>query len=194
MQLKEIWKQIKMNKSYEISDLGNVRSVDRTIKYSDGRVMKWKGRLMKKQNWTNGYQFVFLSSNKTGYQQYSIHRLVAIAFIDNPNKLPQVNHKNGIKTDNRAGNLEWVTMSGNNFHSYRTGLKKHHRCWLGKTGYSHNKSKEVIERDEHGKELRRFGSGRECMSFIGKINLGAYIKRGKPYKGKFYTYCIRKDL
>ena len=69
----------------------------------------------------NGYSSVDLCKDGT-IKKYLIHRLVAEAFIPNPEKKPQVNHINGIKTDNRLDNLEWCTHSENMLHSYKQGL------------------------------------------------------------------------
>jgi hypothetical protein len=71
----------------------------------------------------NGYTYVSLSC-----KQYSIHRLVAKYFIPNPQGLPVVNHKNGVKTDNRAENLEWCTHSQNTQHCYDSGMSKKSRA------------------------------------------------------------------
>lgn len=100
--------------SYEVSSMGNVRSLDRLNVGGS-----WlKGRLMKTAMTHNGYMRVKLSSKgkQTGY---FVHRLVAQAFITNPDDKPQVNHINENKTDNRVSNLEWVTIRENAVHGTR---------------------------------------------------------------------------
>jgi hypothetical protein len=108
----EIWKRINGYPNYEISTLGNVKS------YACGR-----DKLLLKIKGSNGYYFVNLSNKGKAYP-INIHRLVAENFIPNQNDTLQVNHINGVKTDNRIENLEWVTLSENIKHAYRTGIFK----------------------------------------------------------------------
>lgn len=88
-----------------------------------GRVKATKGNIKSSRMQNSGYRTMDLYKNNV-QKTCTVHRLVAIAFLENPHDKPNVNHKNGDKTDNRLINLEWVTVSENNNHAIRTGLRK----------------------------------------------------------------------
>ncbi len=109
---------------YYVTDTGEVWSYDREYTIPIHNIKKIrKGRKIKTSKGTNGYLSISLCKNGI-VESFSHHRLVAFHFIKNPLKKPQVNHKNGIKTDNRAENLEWMTAKENSFHAFKTGLSK----------------------------------------------------------------------
>lgn len=124
--LMEEWKAIEGADGYEVSNLGNVRSIDRVKalrnRYGSTNIRTYKGRAIKPQRFGNGYLFVALGR---GGSARLVHRLVAAAFVEGDNSL-QVNHKNGIRHNNRAENLEWVSCSDNHRHSYQSLQRKTH--------------------------------------------------------------------
>lgn len=118
----ETWKDIPTYEGlYQISNTGKVKSISRWWDIGLGRRKLLKERILK-HAFTTGYPSVALC-DKRGQKTTLIHRLMANAFIPNPDNLPQVNHKNGIRHDNRLENLEWVTSQENIQHAY-TVLKR----------------------------------------------------------------------
>lgn len=111
---KEIWKEIEgFGGNYSVSSEGRVRS-NGLLKGKNSKV-----RILKTEMTSKGYLRVGMV--KDGKQKhYLLHRLVAIAFLDNPNNLPDVNHKNDCKTDNRLVNLEWMSRRDNMNYGERT--------------------------------------------------------------------------
>lgn len=102
---------------YEVSNMGNIRSVDRVVVEKTGKINALKGLALKKCRHKDGYLHVTLCKNCV-QKKVLIHRLVCQAFLDNPNEYDQVNHLNGRKDDNRLENLEWCNNSINQIHAF----------------------------------------------------------------------------
>lgn len=112
--MKEIWKDITgYDYQYKISNLGRIKKITEN-----------KEVILKQGIGGSGYYKVNLRKNKKQIT-YNTHRLIAIYFIPNPLNKPEVNHKNGIKTDISIDNLEWNTCSENKYHAYKNNLINH---------------------------------------------------------------------
>lgn len=120
----ENWKKVVgFEEQYEISNIGNLRSVDRLVDHYKGGKRLYKGTNKKLRLNKDGY-FRCNLKNKGKRFDFTIHRLVAISFLEKPIGKDFVNHINGIKTDNRVENLEWCTCGENTIHAVKERLIK----------------------------------------------------------------------
>lgn len=138
----EIWKDIKGHEGHhQISSFGRVKSIERFVCNSLGNIQLCKGKIFNPNIDRYGYKKIALRINgKRKY--YTIHRLVAMAFIPNPENKPQVNHIDEVKLNNNVSNLEWVTAQENTTHN-DSHIKR------GK-----KKRKKVIQKDLKGNVLK----------------------------------------
>lgn len=127
----EIWKPINGYEGlYEISNLARVRTVAHRMRRKSGAMCPVKSKIKTQNKGKNGYKTVALVKNNIT-KTTAVHRLVAIAFIPNPDCKRCVNHKDGNKHNNSLGNLEWATHSENNKHAFDMGLRSSRRDMNG---------------------------------------------------------------
>lgn len=134
--MKEVWKPVKNYEGiYEVSNYGNVRSVDRHIPHREGVADFFKGKMLKPYKRKRGYLTVCLYKDFKPCSKY-VHRLVAEAFIENKEMLPIVNHIDENPGNNCVTNLEWCTQKHNVNHgtakerSRETKRKKPHSIYI----------------------------------------------------------------
>lgn len=119
--MKEIWKDINGYEGlYQISNMGNVKSLERFVHRCDGVVQHRKERIMCKRESSDGYYMAKFNVDNTS-KSIGIHRLVAQAFLPNQNKLNEVNHKDCNRKNNCVDNLEWCTHKDNVRYSIQQG-------------------------------------------------------------------------
>ena len=172
----EIWRDvIGYEGLYKVSNLGRIKSLNRKIS-SNKRV---KGVIRSQQKNENGYMTIQLHKNNT-IKDFKVHRLVAQAFIPNPNNLPQVNHKDENKTNNNLINLEWCTSKYNN--SYGTKIERS-IAWCRKKVYQYDTNFNLIKIYESITECVR-QTGYDRKSIENRCNLDEI----KLYKNFIWRY------
>jgi hypothetical protein len=170
-----IWKPVVgFEGYYEVSNTGLIKRAKGKTIYKDGRIAFFSETILKPSINKKGYLTVYLSKNSKKYS-ITIHRIVAIAFINNFNNKPQVNHINCDKKDNSVSNLEWCTNSENQYHAVKNNLISHGELHLS----AKLNNIKVIEI----RELFKYKTTKE-LSFIYNVSISTInsIKYKKTWK------------
>ncbi|MCF1614639.1 NUMOD4 motif-containing HNH endonuclease [Tetragenococcus koreensis] len=176
--MKENWTEIiGYEGAYEISTYGRVKSLNRIIKNSRGTTMYIKGKMLKPNLNDSGYPKVCLHY-KGKQNTFKVHRLVAGHFIENPDNLPEVNHKDENKLNNFVNNLEWCTSRYNINYGTRGNRQ------------SKTKGKKVRAIDSNGKVVVSFDVVRKASAYGYSYQRISECARGliKTYKGLKWEY------
>ena len=169
----EIWKQVTDNDNYEVSNTGRIR---RRGSVNDRSTYEKKG-----------YQLIDLYKDGERSKK-RVNRIVAEAFIPNPDNKPEVNHKDGNKQNNNVDNLEWVTSKENCRHAWDNGLMKPTYSMLGKKNPNAGRKGKPIRVVETGEV---FGTLKECEEAIGGDNrhINDCLRgRQKTHRGYHFEY------
>lgn len=169
---------------YEVSNYGSVRSLGIMFRAGYGQLVPKYGRVLAKIKMPNGYLKAHMWRNKKGLLK-SIHRIVAEAFIPNPDNKPFVNHINGNKSDNRIQNLEWCTARENSIHARSLGLIARRPVEVPSA------FKAVLQTDLNGNVICEYESIKAAASVTGIPNsnivacLKGRIRRTRTYRWKY---------
>ena len=163
----EIWRDIEGYHNYQVSNLGRVKSLERNVIKGRGGLYKIEEKILKSRKDKNGYLLINLCKEGE-MRSYLVHRLVASAFLDNPNNLPQVNHKDEDKTNNRVENIEYCDRSYNiNYGNRNEKMAK-------------SRSIPILQFTKDGEFVRRWDSSTQVEKELGIDNSSiAKCCRGK---------------
>ena len=186
----EIWKPVKgFEEFYEVSNYGRVRSKDRERKVPFGRRGIQKGKVLKQNTNSKGYLRVPLTDGNCK-KYYFVHSLVGEAFVENPNELPVINHKDFNPLNNHAENLEWTTNLGNTRYSLERGRFNRTPEWISKLKASLDAkmAKSVIGTNIKTGEIIIFKAINDCKKMGFQPSCVSNCCNGIRQKHKGYTW------
>lgn len=180
--MKEIWKAVLGYEGlYEVSDIGRVRSVGRLVNGREGQMLTVKERVLKPDVNQLGYRRVTLSKDGKA-KRFAVHRLVALAFIPNPDGLPCISHEDDDPTNNSVGNLRWCTYAYNN-------NRDRHRQLLSESSKRTARKRKVAQYTIDGELVAVFDSIRDAAAENGVLHTGiqsccvGYIRNNRTKSG-----------
>lgn len=197
--MEEIWKPIEgFEDIYEVSNLGRVKSLDRTIKYGarqyvnkfgtivneKASTMQLPGKIRRPGKDFDGYPEIHLQANDGRSKYCRVHRLVAQAFIPNPDNLPLIDHIDGNKSNNCVNNLRWCTAKQNIHYAMER---------LG-NWFKDNKAscKRIFAYNKYGERVGEYESLKACAEALGYSDNGGSLltqkKKHRPYKSLCFIY------
>ena len=188
----EIWKSVKgYDGIYEVSNFGRVKSLDRYIVRNDGITQLRKGKIIAQSLNSDGYcQLKLCKDGNT--KTVRVHRIVAEAFIPNPNELSDVNHIDCNRTNNHVDNLEWLSWEDNVKHSANKGNYK--RYGERNSNYGNTTLKEFYKNNpEEKKKLARKGSQNGRCRKVKLFDLNKDLIKEFEYIGECVEYLINEN-
>jgi hypothetical protein len=174
--MERIWKKIPGYSLYEVS------------KYGEIKTFNWKNKgiekIMKPALDACGYLRTVLKRDFDGKLcTVKVHRMVALSFLENPENKPMVNHKNGIRNDNRVSNLEWCTNSENIKHSFTIGLSSNKGSKNPSATLTEEQAQEILDNYEFGKKSKKGITKKQLAEkYNTTINVISFLVQRRTWK------------
>lgn len=181
--MEEVWKDIEGYEGlYQVSNLGRVRSLDRVVKSERTGYKTVYGKIIKPSIQNTGYYYVLLYKDGKALRK-TLHRIIAKAFIPNPDNKPQIDHINGEKTDCRIENLRWVTPGENNSNP--------HRCKEFSISKRGNGYKKIIQYSLDGDFIKEWDGSKPAAMSLGKKSSTHIVDclAGRKQSAYGYKWC-----
>lgn len=188
-----IWKDIPgFEGRYQVSDEGEIRSLDRPVRTKSESYCIRKGKVLKPQNTWDGYYTIGMYDDSGKYYIRLLHRVVAEVFIPNPNNYPVINHLDCNPHNNHVDNLEWTTVQGNTLHAVANGRfnidpEKIHKAAAAGVA----KTRKPVRCIETGQEFYTLTALRSYLGF--NCDILWYLIHDKPIKGLHYEFVRDED-